>query len=120
MKQVIQLSNKDEFLSIKILQVSDDPLELSFIKSHIGLSDGKSYIELVYKLFPEMPQINLIVDEEGLLKNLTPTIITPTHFLVGDILICSTNYNSEGEADLCGMTPNETKFALLCIQPFIP
>jgi hypothetical protein len=114
-KAVIQVKVSETVRSINIIPVSDESLSLNFLKKHIGLSDGKSYIEIISKQI--LPGMNIVIvcDEEGKLNGLLPNLILPNRdFVVGDVLLCSREFNQEGEPDLFGMDA-ETVFS--CLTP---
>lgn len=95
--------------AFSVIEVPNGELSLPIIKQHIGNSDGKSYMECIYNLFPSMPQIILVCSEDGKLRGLRVTIVLPTDDIAGDCFLCASRSNDEGEFSLYGLTKSEVE-----------
>ncbi|MBD2210202.1 hypothetical protein H6G27_09960 [Nostoc linckia FACHB-104] len=114
-KVVIKLSINHP--NIKLIEVGEKDLNISLIKKNIGDSSGDSYMECVYKAWFEMPELVIICDESGMLKQYPIVMMSRFGAIAGDILICEWRHNEDMEPDLFGMSVEKSARVLTSIFP---
>jgi len=112
---VIKLSYRDPNLTL--IEVGNKSLDLGLIKKNIGESDGKALLECVYKCWANMPEIVIMCDDSGMLKQLPIVIVTIRGEIAGDILIGEINRNEDGEQDIYGMSTDKAARVLKALFP---
>lgn len=108
MKKVICKIHK-ETLNISTIEVEDKPLDLNFVRQHIGNSDGNGLFYCIYYAILELPEIVIIEDLAAEKKGL-PLVLTHEDLEIhGDCVICVIGGASLEGLNLWGMTERQAE-----------
>ncbi|MBH8553407.1 hypothetical protein I8751_13685 [Nostocaceae cyanobacterium CENA357] len=114
---IIKLSSCET--PITIIPVDDEALKVESIRNNIGDSSSESSMSILYKCFEGMPEVMVICDALGILKELPVTIQLPDHQIAGDVVICEFRSKDEKEEyDFYGMSIEKSAKVLKLLFPY--